>query len=181
MFCCARNLAKLEYFNAWCFQLHSLHLSQFVSCLLYFKMDTKNRNVIPAVPLCCFPKTPYIFSPTRHDLNSTCGLSNYCSVPQFSRLRRKGLTEISGVSVCRLKQDAASALSACWCECKQMRKCWSGYSKSRLPWKPFASWSPAISLQLFSFSCWLSWAELSRAELSSSCLKRWSVAVSQVY
>ncbi len=162
MFCCARNRAKLEYFNAWCFQLHSLHLFQFVSCLLHFKVDTQNCNVKPAVPLCYFPKIPLIFfsqTSTRHDPNSTCGVSNYCSTQQFSRLRRKGLTEISGVSVCRLKQDAASALSACWCECKQMRKCWSGYSKTRLPWKPFASWSPAISLQLFSFSCCLSRAE----------------------
>lgn len=34
------------------------------------------------------------------------------------------------VADCRVKQDAATALSACWCECKQMRKCWSGYSKT---------------------------------------------------
>lgn len=27
-------------------------------------------------------------------------------------------------SGCRVKQDAVTTLSDCWCECKQMRKCW---------------------------------------------------------
>lgn len=42
------------------------------------------------------------------------------------RLRRVTPSEVD----CRAKQDAATALSARWGECKQMRKRWSGYSKN---------------------------------------------------